>query len=177
MLEDGNLPVDKPFPRPDYFIHRRPLAGIRRPAFLDQLPHLGGKTKSVGSRRFDRPFPVEDPNDDGTVRHIRERILAREDLHNKHRERKNISRFRRRFLFGAGFTANDFRSEPLRGSCNSTCCHSCEGRVRGDGSQAVITDLGSACLGYYHVGLNRFCHQFGVDQWETRHAPPSGPHG
>ena len=177
MLEEGNLPIDEPFPGPDYFVHSRSLAGVRRPTFLDEPPHLGSKTELFGSRRFDRPFPAEDLNDDGSIGHIGERVLAGEDLYSKHRERKNISRFRCRFLFGAGFTANDFRGEPLRGSCNSRCRHGCEGRVRGDGSKAIIADLGRAGLGYYHVGLNRSRHQLGVDQKEARHAPPSGPRG
>ena len=89
----NNAPVDEYFPVLDYFVHSRSLAGVRRPAFLDELPHLGSKTKPFSGQQFCRPFPVDDLHDDRTIRHIGERNPPSEHLHNEHRERKNVGRF------------------------------------------------------------------------------------
>jgi hypothetical protein len=161
----NNVPVDKPFPGPDHFVDGRPPAGVRRPTLLNEPPHLRGKSKLFGSLGFGRSPPVGHLNDDRPIGHIGERDLAGEHFHGKHCERENVTRLGRGHLFGSGFLGrlNDLRGEPPRGSCGSRCCSSCEGWVRSYGSEAVIADLGYSGCGYYDVGLNRFCHQYGLD--------------
>ena len=53
----NNIPVDKPFPGPDYFAHGRSLGGVLGPTLFDEHPHLGGKTKLLAGLWFGRPFP------------------------------------------------------------------------------------------------------------------------
>ena len=127
----NNTLVDESFPRPGYVVHCRSLAGVRRPTLFDELPYLGSKTELFGGRGFDRPPPIDDLNDDGTIRHIWERDLAGEDFHSNHRERKNVCGFGYRYVFGTGFAgwADELWGEPPRGSCNPRCRSDFEGRI------------------------------------------------
>ena len=102
-------------------------------------------------------------NDDRLVLHIPKRNLSGEDFHSEHCEREDISGFGRRNGFGTGFFGwvDDFWSEPSRGSCDSRCCRNREDWVRDDGTEAIIAHLGRSGLGYHHVGLDKFRHQYG----------------
>ena len=159
-----NIPVHKSFPVPDYFVHGWPLAGVRTPTFLNELPHLGSKTKLFGGQRFDRPLSVEDLHDDQTIRHIGERNLPSEDFHSEHCECENICGFGCRCGFCARFAGrvDDLRGEPSWGPCNSRFCHNCEDRVRGDWTETIITNLGYPCARYHHIGLNGIPHEHSV---------------
>ena len=52
-----DAPVNKPFPGPDCFIHRRPFGGVPRPTFFNELPHLGDKTSRLAGCGSAGHFP------------------------------------------------------------------------------------------------------------------------
>ena len=157
------MPVDKPFPDPDHFVDNRSLVGVLGPTLLNELPHLHTKSKFFGGLWLCRSLPTGDLDDRQFILRVPERNFPAEHLHSKHSERKDVGGLGYHHWFGTRFWwIGDLRGEPPRRPCDSWCRRNCEDWGRDDVTEAVIADPSSSSLGYYHIGLNRSHHRYGL---------------
>ena len=157
------MPVNKPFPDSDHFVGSRSLVRVLRPTLLNELPHLRTQPTFFGGVWFGRSLPTGDLDDHQFLLRVPEWNFPAEQFHSKHRERKDVGGLGYHHWFGARFWwIGDLRGEPPRRSCDSWCRRDCEDWVQDDVNEAVIADLSSSGLGYYHIGLNRSRHQYGL---------------
>ena len=76
------------------------------------------------------------------------RRCSQRDFHRGHCEQKNVGRLGCRCGVCTGFVGrvDNLRGRPSRCSYDPRCCIGCEGRVRDNGTKAVITDQGCPSL-------------------------------
>ena len=157
----------------DHFINGRSLIWVRVPTLLNESPHFYSKTELLGSPWPGRSLPIDDMGNDRPALCIAKRDLPGENFHHKHGKRKHVSGLGCYHKIGTGAVRwiNDFWGEPsegVRGHSNY------EARVRGDGAEAIITDLRLSICGYQDIGLMPSAWR-GLG--EARHPPLSDRHG